>query len=116
LVFLIIINPFYSSSERYLIGSDQRLELKVDVTNEGEDAYEANLFITMPPNVDYGKTEMVSASNGSDVANVLCSPVKLDHGSVLKCELGNPMISYSRVGLISFCFSKKANIFLPLPH
>jgi len=79
----------------------------VDVTNEGEDAYEANLFITMPPNVDYSKTEMVGLSNSSDMANVLCSPVKLDNGSVLKCELGNPMASFSRV---SHCANLKKGV------
>ena len=53
----------FSSSERYLIGSDQRLELSVEVTNEGEDAYEAALYVAMPSNVSYIKTEMLAQTN-----------------------------------------------------
>ena len=57
----------FSSSERYLIGSDQRLELSVEVTNEGEDAYEAALYVAMPSNVSYIKTEMLAQTNAGIV-------------------------------------------------
>jgi hypothetical protein len=84
-----------------LIGSDQRLELSVHVTNEGEDAYEATLYVAMPSNVSYIKTEMLSVSNAgtSEMSNVLCSPPTNDNGFVLKCDLGNPMLGFSMVRL-----------------
>ena len=87
-----------------MIGSDQRLELSVDVTNEAEDAYEAALYVSMPSNVSYIKTEMMTTSNlgsTSEISNVLCSPPTSDNGYVLKCDLGNPMLGFSSVSLPS---------------
>jgi hypothetical protein len=93
-----------------LIGSDQRLELSVDVTNEGEDAYEATLYVAMPSNVSYIKTEMMTTTSnlgspsnlGStlEISNVLCSPPTSDNGYVLKCDLGNPMLGFSSVSQV----------------
>ena len=110
---------FYRSSERYLIGSDQRLELTIGVSNEGEDAYEATLFVSMPSSVSYVKTEMMSASNAAsgttELSNILCSPPTLDNGFVLKCDLGNPMLGYSTVSKMTFKFFKAFNLFfLPI--
>ena len=98
-----------SSSERYLIGSDQRLELSIDVTNDGEDAYEATLFVAMPSNVSYIKTEMLASTNlatgaTTEISNVLCSPPNSENGFVLKCDLGNPMLANS---LVSSTFKKE---------
>jgi hypothetical protein len=70
------------------------------VTNEAEDAYEATLYVAMPSNVSYVKTEMVAfGGTTSEVANVLCSPPTSDNGFVLKCDLGNPMLGFSSVRL-----------------
>ena len=107
-----------------MIGSDQRLELSVEVTNEGEDAYEAALYVAMPSNVSYVKTEMLAQSNAglpvSEMSNILCSPPTADNGFVLKCDLGNPMLGFSMVsyfmGLIINDVTKNmANLHIPSP-
>ena len=50
---------FSSSSSQYLIGSENRIDLDLNVTNAGEDAYEAMLFVQFPPNIQYTKTELL---------------------------------------------------------
>ena len=83
------------------------------MANEGEDAYEATLYVAMPSNVSYIKTEMLSVSNAgtSEMSNVLCSPPTNDNGFVLKCDLGNPMLGFSMVSSRSqnFCFVLTVN-------
>ena len=53
------IRSFFSSSVQYLIGSENRIEVEVNVTNSGEDAYEAMLFIQFPKHIKYTKTELL---------------------------------------------------------
>jgi hypothetical protein len=83
------------SSSQYLIGSENRLELSMNVTNEGEDAYEASLYVKLPPNVSYINTEMLGTR--SELVSVLCSPPTIENNFVLKCDLGNPMMGFSMV-------------------
>ena len=85
-----------SSMDKYLIGSDERLELNLNITNEGEDAYESTLYVNVPQHVSYIKTEMVGF-NPSDMVSVLCSPPTMENNFVLKCDLGNPMMGFSMV-------------------
>jgi len=47
------------SNDKYLIGSEDKLELSMNITNDGEDAYEATLYVAMPKHVSYIKTEMI---------------------------------------------------------
>ena len=84
------------SMDKYLIGSEDTLELKIDITNEGEDAYEAALYVYLPQHVSYRKTEMIG-SNPSEMVSVLCSPPTMDNNFVLKCDLGNPLMRFSQV-------------------
>ena len=39
--------------DQYLIGSRKRLELDVTVKNAGEDAFEAEFYISMPTGINY---------------------------------------------------------------
>ena len=89
------------------------------MTNEGEDAYEATLFVAMPSNVSYIKTEMVASTSSvsgatSEVANVLCSPPNSENGFVLKCDLGNPMLGFSSVRVTFSCAAYP--FFIDLTH
>ena len=110
----------FSSSENYLIGSENRLELHINVTNRGEDAYEASLLVSFPPNVHYIKTELLktvsvipaeesidqndssstthrSKSQLSRTTSVLCSAPTPQNGHLLICDLGNPLVENSMV-------------------
>ncbi len=86
-----------SSGDQYLIGSDQKLEVSMNITNEGEDAYEAALYVQLPPHVSY-KTEMIS-NGGPELNSVLCSPPTFENDFMLKCDLGNPMLGFSMISL-----------------
>ena len=68
----------------------------MNITNEGEDAYEAALYVHLPQHVSYIKTEMIG-TNPSEMVSVLCSPPTLENDFVLKCDLGNPMMGFSKV-------------------
>ena len=91
-------NPvwFNMSTDKYLIGSEDKLELSMNITNEGEDAYEAALYVHLPQHVSYIKTEMIG-TNPSEMVSVLCSPPTIENDFVLKCDLGNPMMGFSKV-------------------
>lgn len=85
----------------YSVGSDERLEISMEIINEGEDAYEANFFLDLPESINYIKTELREAvSEGLTYGTtppVLCSPPTLRNEHVLKCDLGNPMAGNSKV-------------------
>ena len=85
-----------------MIGSEDKLELSMNITNEGEDAYEATLYVALPKHVSYIKTEMIGSANPSELVSVLCSPPTLENNFVLKCELGNPMMGFSKVSNVVF--------------
>ena len=110
----------FSSSENYLIGSENRLELHINVTNRGEDAYEASLLVSFPRNVHCIKTELLktvsvipveesidqndssstthrSKSQLSRTTSVLCSAPTPQNGHLLICDLGNPLVENSMV-------------------
>ena len=96
----------------------------INVTNRGEDAYEATLLVSFPPNVDYIKTELLKTATvipskvtGDDIkdsmmdtssstypasylarpTSVLCSAPTPHNGHILICDLGNPLIEQSMV-------------------
>lgn len=79
-----------------MIGSDDRLELYVNITNRGEDAYEASLTIQFPYNIRYTKTELMAATS-TEVASVLCSAPTFENHFTLTCDLGNPFLKNSMV-------------------
>jgi len=82
----------------YSVGSDERLELSLEVVNDGEDAYEANFYLDLPESINYIKTELLEVSSqGGTSPPVLCSPPSQRNEHVLKCDLGNPMAGNSKV-------------------
>ena len=98
--------------------------MHINVTNRGEDAYEASLLVAFPPNVDYIKTELLKTAtvlptqkshdgmnpsledSSSDIStsyiarptSVLCSAPTPQNGHILNCDLGNPLVEQSMVG------------------
>ena len=86
------------SSSQYLIGSKDSVEMTINVTNHGEDAYEAIMYIRFPPNAGYGRTEQIEAYP-EGVGSVLCSAPNNMNNHTLRCELGNPLIKNSHMVL-----------------
>ena len=84
----------------YSVGGDERLELSLEVVNDGEDAYEANFYLDLPESINYIKTELVEVSSQRGTSPpVLCSPPSQRNEHVLKCDLGNPMAGNSKVNI-----------------
>ena len=96
--------------------------MHINVTNKGEDAYEASLLVSFPPNVHYIKTELLKTvavissvesnnENGSSssshrlgshvsrTTSVLCSAPTPHNGHILVCDLGNPLVENSMVSI-----------------
>ena len=82
------------------MGGDERLEISLEVVNDGEDAYEANFYLDLPESINYIKTELLEVSSqGGTSPPVLCSPPSQRNEHVLKCDLGNPMAGNSKVNI-----------------
>ena len=102
-VFFMHLNVFLvvcRNLNEYSVGSDERLELSLEVVNDGEDAYEANFYLDLPESINYIKTELLEVSSqGGTSPPVLCSPPSQRNEHVLKCDLGNPMAGNSKVNI-----------------
>lgn len=82
--------------EKYLLGSNKRLEVDVIVQNLGEDSFESMFYMRLPKGVNYFKTERVDDSRNIPVQ---CSaPTQLSNNT-LKCDIGNPLPSERMVRL-----------------
>merc|ERR1719189_2798533 len=55
--------------ESYLMGSGERLEIQTEITNNGEDAFNALLEVQLPRGVSY-----INANTTDLSVNILCSP------------------------------------------
>ncbi|XP_063975763.1 integrin alpha-PS2-like isoform X3 [Diachasmimorpha longicaudata] len=76
-----------SKPTEYLLGSGERLELDVTVSNMDEDAFEATYYLTLPLGIDYIKIETLVSKDTS----VRCSPPTASNNNTLKCDIGNPL-------------------------
>ena len=83
------------------------MELQVEVTNVGEDAFEAKFKLRLEQNLRFVKlkeemsTWIANTNNegdGTAIANMLCSPPDKNNGWTLECNLGNPMLAGNKVG------------------
>ena len=87
----------------YSVGSEERLELEIEIFNDGEDAYESSFYLELPESVNYVKTELRGrgGEGGAQQPPVLCSAPAERNRHTLKCDLGNPMVAKTRVGNIT---------------
>ncbi|KAM9597119.1 integrin alpha-IIb [Trichechus inunguis] len=76
-----------------LIGADNVLELRMDATNKGEGAYEAELAVHLPPGAHY----MQALSDLEGFERLICNQKKENETKVVLCELGNPMENDARI-------------------
>ncbi|XP_053555952.1 integrin alpha-IIb [Bombina bombina] len=68
-----------------LIGIDNSMQVQFNATNSGEGAYEAELFVQLPPGAHYVHVK------GKSEEKILCSPKLENKTETVVCELGNPM-------------------------
>jgi len=86
----------------HIIGSNKNMELQVEVSNVGEDAFEAKFKLKLEQNLRFVKlkeersTWIANTNKEGDtaaIANMLCSPPDKNNGWTLECNLGNPMLA-----------------------
>lgn len=68
------------------------------ITNNGEDAFEAGFYLTIPENLYYRRWEPIS--NIKDVP-ITCSGPSATSNNTVKCDLGNPLPANQVVSLTS---------------
>merc|ERR1712117_215922 len=88
--------------EEHIVGSNNNMELQVEVTNAGEDAFEAKFKLRLEQNLRFVKlkderstwtgTKNIEGEEEA-TANLLCSPPDKNNGWTLECNLGNPMLA-----------------------
>lgn len=76
----------------YILGSNENVNITVEVENRGEDAFEAAYYLHMPAGVNYAKMKRFEEDSTGDIT-VYCSVNSKDvsGNSTLKCDMGNPL-------------------------
>ncbi|XP_066467406.1 integrin alpha-V [Tiliqua scincoides] len=76
-----------SDQKQIYIGDDNPLTLMVNAQNLGEGAYEAELFVTVPPQADF----IGIVRNSEALARLSCAFKTENKTRLVVCDLGNPM-------------------------
>ena len=74
------------------MGSGERLEIQTEITNKGEDAFNALLEVQLPMGVSY-----INANTTDPNVNILCSPPTPMNNNTVQCEVGNPLKANKQV-------------------
>lgn len=88
-------NLSFRSVSRYLLGSNENLELDVIVRNHGEDSFESTFDLHLPPGVDFIR---ITEFDKSEI-RVSCS---VDVNNTVKCDIGNPLPAHKIVSKTFF--------------
>ncbi|XP_038125456.1 integrin alpha-8 [Cyprinodon tularosa] len=72
-----------------LIGDDNLVMLTITATNQGEGAYETELYTRIPPEADYIGVERRLES----LTQLNCEYKTINESRVVVCDLGNPMVT-----------------------
>ncbi|XP_057369878.1 integrin alpha-PS2-like isoform X1 [Daphnia carinata] len=82
---------YKGNMDKYILGSDKKLEIEVTVLNAAEDAFEAAVYLTLPDEVKFVRVDRVEEG----APPVLCSSPSDESGQpVLRCEIGNPLAAF----------------------
>uniref|UniRef100_A0A8B9Z8P2 Integrin alpha-V n=1 Tax=Anas platyrhynchos TaxID=8839 RepID=A0A8B9Z8P2_ANAPL len=76
-----------SDQKKIYIGDDNPLTLIVNAQNQGEGAYEAELFVIVPPQADF----IGVVRNNEALARLSCAFKTENQTRMVVCDLGNPM-------------------------
>ncbi|KAM6215071.1 integrin alpha-8 isoform 2-T2 [Rhynchocyon petersi] len=78
-----------------IIGDENHLMLIINARNEGEGAYEAELFVTIPEEADYIGIER----NNKELRPLSCEYKMENVTRMVVCDLGNPMVAGTNYSL-----------------
>lgn len=87
-------NTSNCSSEAFVYGGEDKMEITADIINQGEDAFNAMLYLQLPKEINY-----MSAESNTPGLPVLCSPPTPMNNRTLQCDVGNPLPANSKVSL-----------------
>ncbi|XP_062871948.1 integrin alpha-5 [Trichomycterus rosablanca] len=79
----------YGDRKEAYVGDDNALTLTFNARNDGGGAYEAELYVVLPSEVDYSGI----ARNNESLSQLTCSYETENQTRYLSCDLGNPMKS-----------------------
>ncbi|XP_036447594.1 integrin alpha-5 isoform X1 [Colossoma macropomum] len=79
----------YGDRKEVFMGDDNSLTLTFNARNDGGGAYEAELYVVLPPEADYSGI----ARNNESLTQLTCSYETENQTRYLSCDLGNPMKS-----------------------
>lgn len=82
--------------DRFLLSRENVLVLDVVVANQGEDAFESNFYIKVPPMVFYKQV-----TEEKTEVKISCSEKQED---IIHCEIGNPLPGGKIVKFYRCCF------------
>ncbi|XP_041365809.1 integrin alpha-V-like [Gigantopelta aegis] len=87
----LVLNSFRISAA-HIIGDRTELEILIMIENRGEDAYNTQLWINLPPGVSYKNADAIQAVQEAPVS---CRAFFTKEAMVL-CDLGNPLPSRAK--------------------
>uniref|UniRef100_A0A4X1U8Y6 Integrin alpha-8 n=1 Tax=Sus scrofa TaxID=9823 RepID=A0A4X1U8Y6_PIG len=79
--------------QQVIIGDENHLMLLINARNEGEGAYEAELFVTIPEEADYVGIERSNKVIPAGVRPLSCEYKMENVTRMVVCDLGNPMVA-----------------------
>uniref|UniRef100_A0A8C2EL32 Integrin alpha-5-like n=1 Tax=Cyprinus carpio TaxID=7962 RepID=A0A8C2EL32_CYPCA len=94
------------SVKEVYMGDDNSLTLTFNAKNDGGGAYEAELYVVLPPEADYSGI----ARNNESLTQLTCSYETENQTRYLSCDLGNPMKSGTSVMTWDFTFTLHLSI------
>ncbi|KAI3356125.1 hypothetical protein L3Q82_017176 [Scortum barcoo] len=81
-----------SHPKQIYIGDDNALTLNISAENQGEGAYEADLYVYLPHQADY-----IEVGRGQNLSKLSCAYKKENQTKMVVCDLGNPMKGGAKV-------------------
>jgi len=75
-----------SHSDAFVYGGEDKIEISADIINNGEDAFNAMLYLQLPKEINY-----MSAESTTSGLSVLCEPPSMMNNRTLQCNVGNPL-------------------------
>ena len=70
------------------------MEITAEIINNGEDAFNAMLYLQLPREINWN-----SASSSTPGVSVLCSAPTAMNNRTLECDVGNPFPANTRVSV-----------------
>uniref|UniRef100_A0A8C4SYB3 Integrin subunit alpha 8 n=1 Tax=Erpetoichthys calabaricus TaxID=27687 RepID=A0A8C4SYB3_ERPCA len=82
-------------SEKLIIGEDNPLMITINAQNQGEGAYEAELYVIIPPEADY-----IGVERKNEALRRLNCEYRMENVTrMVVCDLGNPMVAATNISV-----------------